>query len=254
VSCEVSVDSTGVERLHHRGEEVVGDWTLRVSDQDSPDHKGAFLGWDMVFWGSVIDPAKAVLYEVSHADPVLPPHDDPQPLPPSTGKNTKTHPKPTDFLSAEPSSSGTAASQPSQSTSEQIDVAEGEASMEALPTPTKEPSRISIIVDGLTHKLWTYIILVVVASLIGGIFLWRCRMRGLRSSPYIALPAEGTVSMSDARGRRRSTDSDDDADERTGLNSESYNHRGFHSGFLDDEDEHEYPPSAGPEGQDRSRS
>jgi hypothetical protein len=126
--------------------------------------------------------------------------------------------------------------------------------MEALPTPTKEPSRISIIVDGLTHKLWTYIILVVVASLIGGIFLWRCRMRGLRSSPYIALPAEGTVSMSDARGRRRSTDSDDDADERTGLNSESYNHRGFHSGFLDDEDEHEYPPSAGPEGQDRSRS
>ncbi|KAJ7685493.1 peptidase S8/S53 domain-containing protein [Mycena polygramma] len=235
--------------IKHWGEDIVGDWTLRVSDQASADHHGRFLGWDMVFWGSVIDSAKAVLYEVSHEDPVLPPHDEPQPLPPSTATNTKTHAKPTVFLSAEESSSASPTSPPaSQPTSPEKDIADADASMAALPTPSKEPSQISILIDGLKRKLVTYILFVVLASLAGGFFLWRCRVRAARSAPYVALPGEGTVPMSDARRRRRnSNDSDDDADERTGLNSGSFqrDHQGFHSGFLDDEDDHEYPPSAG---------
>ncbi|KAF7338023.1 PHOMO B domain-containing protein [Mycena venus] len=234
--------------IKHWGEDIVGDWTIRVSDQASAEHKGTFLGWNMVFWGSVIDSAKAVLYEVSHEDPVLPPHEEPQPLPPSTATNTKSYTKPTVYLSTESgSSTPTASGGPEPTADPQVDVSEASMSIEALPTPSKEPSQISIIVDGLTHKLWTYIILVVIASLVGGILLWRCRVRSLRSAAYIALPGEGNggVPMASGRGRRRSTDSDDDADERTGLNSESYHHGGFHSGFLDDEDDHDYPPSAG---------
>ncbi|KAJ6453471.1 peptidase S8/S53 domain-containing protein [Mycena vitilis] len=235
--------------IKHWGEDIVGDWTLRVSDQGSADHHGRFLGWDMVFWGSVIDSAKAVLYEVTHEDPVLPPHEEPQPLPPVTATNTKTHAKPTVFLSAEESSSASPTSPPaSQTTSPVEDIADADASMAALPTPSKEPSQISILIDGLKRKLVTYIVLVILASLAGGFFLWRCRVRAARSAPYTALPGEGTVPMSDARRRRRnSNDSDDDADERTGLNRGSFqrDHQGFHSGFLDDEDDHEYPPSAG---------
>ncbi|KAJ7827506.1 peptidase S8/S53 domain-containing protein [Mycena olivaceomarginata] len=230
--------------IKHWGEDIVGDWTLTVSDQSSPEHHGTFLGWNMVFWGSVIDSAKAVLYEVSHEDPVLPPHEEPQPLP--SASTTRSYTKPTVYLSTEEisSSTSTASVAPQSTADPKVAAAEGTVSVEALPTPSKEPSQISIIVDGLTHKLWTYIILVVVASLVGGILLWRCRVRALRSA-YVALPGDGNGNVP-LVGGRRSGDWDDDADERTGLNSESYHRGGFHSGFLDDDDEdHEYPPSAG---------
>lgn len=210
-----------------------------MSDQAVADHNGTFLGWNMVFWGSVIDASKAVLYEVSHEAPVLPPHEEPQPLPPTTATNTKTHSNPTAYLSSEGSSS-TAVAGASESTPAKVDAAD-----ESLPTPSEEPSQISIIIHALQRKLVLGIIFVVLASTIGGIFLWR-NARAKSSSPYIALPEEGNVPL--ARERRsltRGDDSDDDADERTGLRSDSYQHRGFHSGFLDDEDEHEYPPSAG---------
>jgi kexin len=187
-----------------------------VSDQASAEHNGTFLGWNMVFWGSVIDSAKAVLYEVSHEDPVLPPHEEPQPLPSASTT------KPTVYLSTkEISSSTSTASAAPQSTADlKVAAAEGTVSAEALPTPSKEPSQISIIMDGLTHKLWTYIILVVVASLVGRIFLWRCRVRALRSA-YVALRGDGNGNVPLAGGRR-SGDWDDDANEQTGLNSKSY--------------------------------
>ncbi|KAJ7311471.1 peptidase S8/S53 domain-containing protein [Mycena albidolilacea] len=204
--------------IKHWGEDIVGDWTLTVSDQASAEHNGTFLGWNMVFWGSVIDSAKAVLYEVSHEDPVLPPHEEPQPLPSASTT------KPTAYLSTEEFSSSTsAASAAPQSTADpKVAAAEGIVSVEALPTPSKESSQISIVADGLTHKLWTYIILIVVASLVGRIFLWRCRVRALPSA-YVALPGDGNGNVPLAGGRRSGDwDDDDDADEQTGLNSKSY--------------------------------
>ncbi|KAJ7721565.1 peptidase S8/S53 domain-containing protein [Mycena maculata] len=234
--------------VKHWGEDMIGDWTIRVSDQGSADHNGTFLGWNMVFWGSVIDTSKAVLYEVSHEDPVLPPHEEPQPLPPTTATNTKTHPKPTSYLSIEETTSTAAApattsAQVDETTSANVDAAEATVA-QSLPTPSKEPSQISLIIHALQRKLVVGIILVVLASLVGGIILWRMHSR---ASPYIALSGEGNVPMSDAHSRPLADgdESDDDADERTGLRGDSYQHRGFHSGFLDDEEEHEYPPSAG---------
>ncbi|KAJ6502170.1 peptidase S8/S53 domain-containing protein [Mycena sanguinolenta] len=232
--------------IKHWGEDVVGDWTLRVSDQASATHNGSFLGWDMVFWGSVIDSAKAVLYEITHEDPVLPPHDPSQkPQSRPSPSATKSYVKPTVYLTSEEgSTTTTSAAMQSTSSAKVNEDVEGSATVDNLPTASKEPSQISIIMDGLTHKLWTYIFLLALASLVGGIVLWRCRVRALRSAPYTSLPGDGNgVSMRERDGRR-STDSDDDADERTGLNSESYRQVGFHSGFLDDEDDHEYPPSS----------
>ncbi|KAJ7438477.1 peptidase S8/S53 domain-containing protein [Mycena latifolia] len=234
--------------VKHWGEDIVGDWSLRVSDQASEDHNGSFLGWDMVFWGSVIDASKAVLYEVSHEPPVLPPHKEAQPLPPTTTTNTKTHAKPTAFLSSSEESSSSSTLPPavaSASPSAKVEVAEGTVP-QSLPTPSQEPSQISIIIHSLQKKLVLGIVLVVAVGVVVAILLWRNAARS-KSSAYIALPEEGIVQMS---GRRSSApvasgdDSDDDADERTGLHGASYQHRGFHSGFLDDE-EHEYPPSAG---------
>ncbi|KAJ7047157.1 peptidase S8/S53 domain-containing protein [Mycena alexandri] len=236
--------------VKHWGEEIVGDWIITVSDQASPNHNGTFLGWDMVFWGSVIDSGKAVLYEISHEEPVLPPHDEPQPLPPSN--NTKTPVRPTAFLPSDHAGS-VAPTAASPTPSVKVDVAEAPAaahpSIAALPTPSHEPSQIEVIVDDLKAQLTKYIVYVLILSILCGIFIWRCNVRS-KASPYIALPGEGNgVSMADTRRRRRRSnggdDSDDDADERTGLRSDSYNHQGFHSGFLDDEDDHEYPPSAG---------
>jgi len=228
--------------VKHWGEDIVGDWTIRVSDQVSAEHNGSFLGWNMVFWGSVIDPSKAVLYDVSHEDPVLPPHEEPQPLPPATATNTKIHPKPTSYLSSEDSNSSTLAAAPTP-TSEEVDISEPTIA-QSSPTPSEDPSQISIIIHTLQRKVVIGIIIVVFISLVGGVLIWRTRSR---KSPYIALAGEGIAPMSDS-GRSAlvadGNDSDDDADERTGLRSDSYQHRGFHSGFLDDEDdrEHEYPP------------
>ncbi|KAJ6624494.1 peptidase S8/S53 domain-containing protein [Mycena sp. CBHHK59/15] len=242
--------------VKHWGEEIIGDWMLTVSDQGNPDHNGSFLGWNMLFWGSVIDVSKAVLYDVSHEEPVLPPHEEPQPLPPMTATNTKTHPKPTSYLSTDESSSTVSPAAPSGSA--KVDLSEEitthVSAPSSLPTPNEE-SQISIILHKLQKKLILGIVLIVVmASVGGGIFFWRLAARS-RPSAYIALPEDANPHMSDPNGRSRSVsmpemdgeDSDDEADERTGLRgNQPYQHRGFHSGFLDDdEDGHEYPPSAG---------
>ncbi|KAJ7709530.1 peptidase S8/S53 domain-containing protein [Mycena rosella] len=227
----------------HWGEDVVGDWSLRVFDQASPDHNGTFLGWDMVFWGSVIDASKAVLYEVSHEAPILPPQEETQPLPPTTATNTKTHPKPTAYLSSEHPGSSTAAAAPA-STSAAVEEAAGTVP-QSSPSPSQASSQIAAIIHSLQSKLILGIILVVAGSIVVAVIFWR--RAASKPSPYIALPEEGNVQMSGRRSRAPTggDDSDDDADEHTGLRSDMYQQPGFHSGFLDDEDEHEYPPSAG---------
>jgi len=226
--------------VKHWGEDIVGDWSLNVSDQASPDHNGTFLGWNMVFWGSVIDASKAVLYEVSHEDPVLPPYEEPQPLPPTTATNTKTHAKPTIFLPSDQGRTSTAAATPSASV--KVEAEEGTVPP-SLPAPS-EDSQISIIIHALRAKLLTGIIVLLSIIVLVGLFLCRSAIRS--KSAYMALPAGRNVPMSSRGpvGGGGGEESDDEADERTGLRGDSYQHLGFHSGFLDDE-EHEYLPSAG---------
>jgi kexin len=195
----------------------------------------------MVFWGSVIDASKAVLYEVSNEAPVLPPYEEPQPLPPTTATNTKTHAKPTISLPSDEGSTSTAAATPSASVT--VEAEEGTVPPSS-PAPS-EDSQISIIIHGLQAKLLTGIIVLLSIIVLVGLFLCRSAIRS-KSSAYMALPAGRNVPMS-SRGPvdgGGGEESDDDADERTRLRGDSYQHLGFHSGFLDDE-EHEYLPSAG---------
>ncbi|KAJ7217213.1 peptidase S8/S53 domain-containing protein, partial [Mycena pura] len=231
--------------IKHWGEDIIGDWTLTVSDQETQDHNGKLLGWDMVFWGSVIDSAKAVLYELADEDPVLPPHDETPPRPPTAASaaNTKSHPKPTNYLTAE--ESGASSALPQASTTAVVDAAAAQSSSattESLPTPSHESSLFAGVVAALRRKLVIGILLVAALSFTGGILVWRYTNRRRGAAPYISLPPDA-VQMADRRG---GDDSDEEPNERTGLTSESPHHLGIHSGFLDDdEDDAEYPPSAG---------
>ncbi|KAG8819595.1 pheromone processing endoprotease [Serendipita sp. 400] len=77
--------------VKHWGENPVGKWTIRVSDQ-SNQHTGYFLGWSMTLWGSSTDPDYSKKFELAD-DPNeghnLPPH------PTSTSTTIKQLPKPT---------------------------------------------------------------------------------------------------------------------------------------------------------------
>lgn len=56
-----------------RGEDPVGEWTIVVSDQESDDAEGYFLGWNMILWGTTIDASKAKKYVIDKHDDLLPP-------------------------------------------------------------------------------------------------------------------------------------------------------------------------------------
>ncbi|KAJ8087926.1 pheromone processing endoprotease [Marasmius tenuissimus] len=87
--------------VKHWGEDPVGNWTIRVWDLKEPDNNGTFLGWNMLLWGSTIDPSKATKYELPAEDTVFPPHDNPRPPLPSASV-TRTYTKPTTFLNDPP--------------------------------------------------------------------------------------------------------------------------------------------------------
>ncbi|KAJ7074131.1 peptidase S8/S53 domain-containing protein [Mycena amicta] len=226
----------------------VGDWMITVSDLANAEHRGKFLGWDMVFWGSTIDPKKAVLYELTHADPLLPPNDEP-----SFGK-------PTDYLTQTEGATTTVSSQMTHSAapSGASDVLEDTSKTEtttSLPSPSASDaasSQLARIIETLKSRLALSLFALFVLSFTTGMLMWRyCYQQHADregEERYISLPLDGTAPMSMSSDRTRPVvagdDSDDEADERTGLNSGPYQHVAFHSGFLDDDEEHEYPPRA----------
>lgn len=73
----VSFPSAGISMnillKQNRGEDPVGDWTIKVSDQKTPKENGTFHGWSMMFWGSAIDPDKTSKFEIQPDDNLLPP-------------------------------------------------------------------------------------------------------------------------------------------------------------------------------------
>ncbi|KAJ2919562.1 hypothetical protein MD484_g846, partial [Candolleomyces efflorescens] len=95
--------------VKHWGEDPVGNWTIIVSDQESDDAEGYFLGWNMILWGTTIDPFKAKKYSIDKHDDLLPPRNGtftitpPRPTVPNDGNEERPdahttyvlHPKPT---------------------------------------------------------------------------------------------------------------------------------------------------------------
>ncbi|KAJ7583085.1 peptidase S8/S53 domain-containing protein [Mycena floridula] len=246
--------------VKHWGENPLGDWTIKVSDQQSTEFNGSFIGWSMMFWGSSIDPAKAKLFELPPEDDTFPPKDDPtDPVTPTT--STK-YAKPTEFLDpnhGEVSGENTNPAFPTKEIAAQ-------ASASATSTPTADEGWFSDLGSLVSSQKWFFAAIGAVATFaIGaGVFFWRRRaaarassseyrslnqggeeglMTGAERNPLVSRPR--TKELYDAFGEMSD---DDDADEETRLRPESsHPHRrseglGFHSGFLDDDE----PQSAGP--------
>ena len=86
--------------LHQRGENPVGEWTIKVKDRNDPAHKGEFLGWSLALWGSAIDPQKVTKFIEPVEDYSLPQVDDPdRPVIDDPDLTATTQlAKPTDYL------------------------------------------------------------------------------------------------------------------------------------------------------------
>lgn len=239
-----------------RGESPIGDWTLKVKDQQKADSNGTFLGWNMILWGSTIDPAFARKWEVPLIDDVLPPIEAP-PRPiihPSPSSNVKQHPKPTALLPSDHAQASGEASKPAF-TSAANDVVQPSptSTNPAAITSTPDFGWFSDMSSLVTGQKWFFGVLGVVALFgIGvGIFFWRRKMAE-RAGNYTSLGRDNEMTMtgmgSAASGPRTTRElydafgevSDEDDDETTALRPPNTRSAGggigFHSGFLDDDE------------------
>lgn len=210
----------------------------------NPEYNGTFIGWDMMFWGSSIDPSKAQLFELPPDDEIFPPHVDP-PAPVASATTTKTHTKPTAHL---PDDHGTA---------------EGENSNPAFPSKTpvasaSPSSHASWFPDMATlasRQKWFFGAIGGVSLLGIGVcvLLWRRRAARRKREHYLALAGGDDLPLSTVRGERSGSvrlkegddafgvgdvSDDDDADEETRLRPgppDDLRGSGLHSGLLDDD-------------------
>jgi kexin len=197
-----------------RGEDPVGIWTLKVKDQGRPNVNGSFIGWDMKLWGAAVDPAKAHLFEYEEEDLTFPPKQ--KPMTPSTS----------------------AAPQPSKT------VADDTESASATNRPTTE------LLNLVSNQKWLFgaMFLVAIFGIGAAVYFWRRRVAHLRGAEYSTL-GQGENEMMNLAGRVPASrdarevhgeDSDDEADEESGLHPHRQSSRmpglGFHSGFLDDDE------------------
>ncbi|KAF8202344.1 peptidase S8/S53 domain-containing protein [Pholiota molesta] len=239
--------------LRHWGENPIGEWTIKVSDQNDSEHKGSFLGWNMALWGTAMDPQKAKKFVEPIVDNALPPSQSP-PRPvindPDAPSSTQ-HAKPTDHL---PSDHGDAT---------------GDNTKPAFPTDKPQqddeggPSdswynKMSGLVTG--QKLFfaglgaaaCFVVLSVV-------FVWRHRVAKQKLANYTSLAADDihmdaigqerviagsggprtTRALYDSFGEPSSEDLPAQPS-TANVNPPTTRGLGFHSGFLDDDE-----PSAG---------
>jgi kexin len=207
----------------------------------------------MVFWGSTIDPSRAVKYELANVDDVLPPVPIHKPvLPPAS---TKQHSKPTAPLPHAGEKTSVFAPAGSSPTTTVPDT--------PATTPTPNPPSLDEPwfpnIDGANQKWFIGAVgAVAIFGLGATAFFWR-RRQARRSAEYSALNENEELSMTGiggltagARTTRELYDafgevSDDEDDETSALRpaqhqSRGINRLGYHSGFLDDDE----PSSAGP--------
>ncbi|KAJ7256538.1 kex protein [Mycena haematopus] len=250
--------------VKHWGEDPVGEWTIKVSDQ-GPGSKfnGSFLGWNMMFWGSAVDPTKTTLFEVplDEVEIMLPPHESPPAPPPSSSMvvptTTKQHAKPTAHL---PGDHGDAPGENTNATfpGQQEDTTNTTNSSvpSGSSTPTADEGWFSDMSNLLKSQAWFFGALgaVAVFGLAAGLYFWRRRVQARRLRDYSSLPEGDELPMSGVRGGRLaggggrtkelydafgevSDGEEDDADEQTRLRSgyEDDNRAGGSRGQYRDE-------------------
>ncbi|KAF9246400.1 peptidase S8/S53 domain-containing protein [Melanogaster broomeanus] len=212
--------------IKHWGENPIGDWTIKVSDQSDDKQNGTFHGWRLMFWGSTIDPSVIKTYVLPTNEFLLPASEEPESV-------EADRP-------AFPGASG--APTPSL-------------------TPTPDEGWFSDMSNLMSNSMWFFGALgaVILFGIGAGIFFWRRRAK--RRAAYSSIADDdlqmGSVSGSGARPRPRAKElydafgevsDDEDADEQTmlhpgrSLDELQATGLGFHAEFLDDDD----PASAGP--------
>lgn len=254
-SASCLLESSLLTAIQFRGENPIGNWTLKVSDQNSAEHKGSLLGWNMALWGSAIDPAKAKKFTEPVVDNNL--NDDPSRPIISAGEpatSTTLHAKPTDHLPA--TSTGNAHSVSPSAT----------ATNKPKPQEDKteeEETWYNELAKIVTSNKWTIGGLgAIVFGVIGAVvFLWKRRAARKRLEEYRSLAAddiqmeaigeddilaggEGPRSTrsvrfvdddNEAGGSTRSSEDEDHHEDHT-INPPSAKGLGFHSSFLDDDE------------------
>ena len=234
-----------------RGENPIGEWKLKIADQENPAHNGAFLGWNMALWGTAIDPSKAMKWEEPVIDNALPPSNSPpRPVPnDSDGASTTQLAKPTDLL---PTDHGHAT---------------GENTRPSFPNATGKPKPqqddtsggwVDDVSDMVSSQKWSFAALGGLSLVIVGaiVYFWRRRLAQQRLANYSSLAADdihmdaiGQNRVIAGSGGPRTTralyddfgqPSNEELPQQTSLNPPTARGLGFHSGFLDDDE-----PSAG---------
>lgn len=238
----------------YRAESPVGDWTIRVWDQENEKYTGHFLGWNMILWGLAKDGAMAQPYQLPAEEYFFPPQEDVDT--PGSFSSTKEYGKPT----VPPETPVVGEASPTAT-----DAAPTDSAATASTTPTMDEGWFSGLSTLSGKAGWVFggIGVVAVFGIGAGVFLFRRRRAARRSADYATLAGGEDVPMStvgpggvrprtkelyDAFGE---VSDDEDADEETHLRGGHHSVSegiGFHSGFLDDDE----PQSAGPSG-DRYR-
>jgi kexin len=220
-----------------------------AADSQPATSNGTFLGWNMVFWGTTVDPAKARKFEVPTVDNILPVHlEPPAPARPTT---TKQLTKPTAHL---PGDHGEA---PGENHKPAFSTGATGPTATATPHPTADEGWFPGMANLVSSQKWFFGAIggVAVFGVGMGIFFWR--RRRAQMSNYSSLPAGDDMSMNTlltgnrpapnaSRPTRELYDAfgevSDDEDE---LGPHPANRVskgvGFHSGFLDDDE----PSTAG---------
>lgn len=211
----------------------------------------------MSLWGSVADTSKsAKVYEVPLVDDILPPasseNDTPTTAIPSPSSTTsKVLTKPTAHLPGDHGDAEGEAHKPAFPGATPVDDSETAPSASSSPVPTADEGWFSDLSKLLSNQAWIFVALGAVAlfALGAGLFFWRRAVR--RRANYNTLPTDDHAMSSLLRGSQQTArtprtkelydafgevSDDDEVNEMTGLRH-SPDAVGYHSGFLDDDEQ-----------------
>ena len=222
-----------------RGENPIGEWTLKISDRNKPDHNGTFLGWNMALWGSAIDPSKAQKILEPVIDNALPETNKPG-RPVMHDSNATSIAAPSKPTSHTPTSTPTATET----------LSSGASGKPMLQDDASEAWYGHMTGLLAAQKLYFAALGAVFVFVVGTIvFFWRRRVARQRLANYTSLAADdinmdvvgqSTVIGGQGSGHALYEPSSDDLPGHNPLDPPSARGLGFHSGFLDDNE-----PSAG---------
>lgn len=242
----------------HRDEDPIGKWTIKVNDQDIEDESGRFIGWSLTLWGSANDPKRVKPYVLRNTEnlPFPPPELPQEPIPSTTdpttsattiASTTKSYTKPTVHLSTGMPAPTTVSSDSSDK--DVLSISGGGQTSQPSSMPSQEPNANDAMSD--STRFWISAVGSVASILLIGFgaFLVIRQMRRNKWARYDRVSDAENLRMTSIDGARVTSSGRDrhgdvvfDEEEEMHLTAGDENQVasgpvGFHSGFLDDDDQ-----------------